>query len=125
MKSKLFIDSDVVIDFFINRKPHVEKATKIFDLNEKNKITLFISALSINNIYYITRKYLGHRSTIEVVEELIDMFEIVGTNKQDIVQALNNNFSDFEDSIQYSTALKVNDLQNRSVNLPIKAFNIC
>ena len=30
--------------------------------------------------------------------------------KQDTFESLNNNFSDFEDSIQYSTALKVDNL---------------
>lgn len=110
MVYKLFLDSDIVIDFFSDRKPFANSSSKLFDLNEKGIIKLYLSAVSINNIYYILRKFLGHSKTIDVIETLVDITEIIGTNKQDIVQALQNNFSDFEDSIQYSTALQVEDL---------------
>ena len=33
------------------------------------------------------------------------MTEIVGTTKKEIIQALKNNFTDYEDSVQYSSAL--------------------
>ncbi len=107
MVSKLFIDSDVVIDFFMDREPFANPASEIFDLNEKGKLRLYLSAVSINNIYYIVRKYLGHKKTIEIVEELTEMTEIVGTTRKEIVQALKNNFKDYEDSVQYSTALTI------------------
>lgn len=38
------------------------------------------------------------------------MTEIVGTTKKDIIQALRNNFTDYEDSIQYSSALTIKGL---------------
>lgn len=111
MVSKLFIDSDVVIDFFTDREPHANPASELFDLNEKGKIKLYLSAVSINNIYYIVRKYLGHKKTLEVVEELADMTEIIGTTKKEIVQALKNNFKDYEDSVQYSSALTIKGIE--------------
>lgn len=39
------------------------------------------------------------------------MTEIVGTTKKEILQALKNDFKDFEDSIQYSCALTINGLE--------------
>jgi predicted nucleic acid-binding protein len=111
MANKIFIDSDVVIDFFTDREPHANPASEIFELNEKGEIELYLSAMSISNIYYIVRKYLGHKKTLEVVEELTDMTEVIGTTKKEIIQALKNNFKDFEDSIQYSSALTVNGLE--------------
>lgn len=56
------------------------------------------------------RRFLGHKKTIEVVELLTEITEIIGTTKEEILQALKNNFSDFEDSIQYSTPLKIKNL---------------
>jgi hypothetical protein len=44
------------------------------------------------------------------VGTLTDMTEIVGTTKGEIIQALKNEFKDFEDSIQYSSALTIKDL---------------
>jgi predicted nucleic acid-binding protein len=111
MASKLFIDSDVVIDFFTDREPHVNPASELFDLNEKGEVKLYLSAVSINNIYYIVRRYLGHKKTLEVIEELADMTAIIGTTKQEIIQALNNDFKDFEDSVQYSSALTIKKIE--------------
>ena len=111
MASKLFIDSDVIIDFFTDREPHVNPASELFDLSEKGKVKLHVSAVSINNIYYIVRKYLGHKKTLEVVEELADMAEIIGTTKKEIIQALKNNFKDSEDSVQYSSAMTIEGIE--------------
>ena len=94
----LFVDSDVIIDFFTDRKPHVNPASELFDLNEKSTVKLYASAVSISNIYYIIRRYLGHKKSLEVIEELTNILEIIGTSKLEIVQALKNDFKDFEDS---------------------------
>lgn len=110
MEYKLFVDSDVVIDFFTDREPHVNPASELFELNEQGILKIYISAVSINNIYYIVRRFLGHNKTIEVVELLTEMTEIIGTTKSEIVQALRNEFSDYEDSVQYSSALTVQGL---------------
>lgn len=110
MEYKLFIDSDVVIDFFTDREPHANPASELFELNEKGIVKLYLSAISINNIYYIVRKFLGHQKTLEVIEALTEMTEIIGTTKSEIIQALKNDFSDYEDSIQYSSALTIKDL---------------
>ena len=110
MEYKLFVDSDVVIDFFTDREPHVNPASELFEQNEQGILKIYISAVSINNIYYIVRRFLGHNKTIEVVELLTEMTEIIGTTKSEIVQALRNEFSDYEDSVQYSSALTVQGL---------------
>lgn len=110
MAFKLFIDSDVVIDFFTDREPHANPASELFELNEKGHVVLYLSAVCINNIYYIVRKFLGHKKTLEVVETLTEMTEIVGTTKKEVIQALKNDFKDFEDSIQYSSALTIKGL---------------
>jgi predicted nucleic acid-binding protein len=110
MAFKLFIDSDVVIDFFTDREPHVNPASELFDLREKGKVILFLSALSINNVYYIVRKFLGYKKALEVIETLTEMTEIVGTSKKEVIQALKNDFKEFEDSVQYSSALTISGL---------------
>ncbi len=50
MAARIFLDSDVVIDFFTDREPFANPASEIFDLNERGQLQLFISAVSINNI---------------------------------------------------------------------------
>ena len=107
---KLFLDSDVVIDFFTDRAPFSSSASELFELNEQGVVTLFLSAVSINNIYYIVRKFLGHKKSIEVITLLTEITEVIGTTKKEIVQALKNEFDDFEDSIQFSYALTIENV---------------
>jgi predicted nucleic acid-binding protein len=105
-----FLDSDVVIDFFTDRAPFSSSASELFELNEQGVVTLFLSAVSINNIYYIVRKFLGHKKAIEVITLLTEITEVIGTTKKEIVQALKNEFDDFEDSIQFSSALTIENV---------------
>ncbi|WP_162344277.1 type II toxin-antitoxin system VapC family toxin [Cyclobacterium salsum] len=111
MAARIFLDSDVVIDFFTDREPFANPASEIFDLSERGQLQLFISAVSINNIYYIVRKYLDHKRAILIIEELTAMIQIAGTTRNEIIQALKNNFKDFEDSVQYSTALSIEGIE--------------
>jgi len=111
MVSKIFVDSDVIIDFFTDREPFANPASKIFELNELGVIQIYISAVSINNIYYIVRKFIGHRETIRIVEELVEITEVIGTTRKEIIQALKNDFRDYEDSVQYSSALNIKGLE--------------
>ena len=111
MASKVFVDSDVIIDFFIDREPFSNPASKIFEFNELGVIDVYVSAISINNIYYIIRKYLGHKAALRIIEELVEITELVRTSKREILQALKNDFKDFEDSIQYSSALTIKGIE--------------
>lgn len=90
MIAKIFVDSDVVIDFFADREPFVNPASELFELNEQGKLQIYISALSINNVYYILKKYLNSIQAIEVIEELTKITEIVGVTTTEIIQALKN-----------------------------------
>jgi len=63
-------------------------------LNERGVVRLYLSAVSINNIYYIVRRFLGHNKAIKVIEELTGLTETIGTTKKEIVRALKNNFKD-------------------------------
>ena len=111
MASKLFIDSDVVIDFFTDREPFANPASELFNLSAQGELQLYLSAISINNIYYIVRKFLGHKRAINVIEELIEMTNVTGTTRAEILQALKNDFKDFEDSVQYATALTISGIE--------------
>ncbi len=47
MVFKLFIHSDVVIDFFTDREPHANPASELFELNERGLIVLYLPAIYI------------------------------------------------------------------------------
>ncbi len=98
------LDTNVVIDFLTDRRPFSILAAQLFDYSEKGKIKLYITAVSYNNTYYIIKKLTSHKETIKILKELESLAETVDTTKGAIKQALDSEFKDFEDAIQYYTA---------------------
>lgn len=103
----VFIDTNVIIDFLAEREPFAMDAAKLFEYANQNKLKIFISAVSYNNIYYILHQSLKHAATIKLLAELSDMIEIADVTDDVIRQSLKSDFNDFEDAIQYYSALKI------------------
>jgi predicted nucleic acid-binding protein len=106
MKS-IFLDTNVVIDFLADRRPFSIDAAKLFDLGLEGKTTIYISAVSYNNIYYILRQSLTNNVTIKLLEELAEMSAIVDVTDDVIRKSLKADFKDYEDAIQYFCALSI------------------
>lgn len=101
----LFIDTDVIIDFLIDRKPHSREAAIIFTLIEQKKLKGYASSLTFSNLYYVLRKLESHKKVKSKLESLSYIIKILKVEEQTIIDALASDFPDFEDSIQYFSAL--------------------
>jgi len=106
MKS-IFLDTNVLIDFFADRKPFSIDAARLFDYSLKKKITIYISAVSYNNIYYIIRQSLSHAETIKMLTEISEWTNVIDLTKEIINKSLTSEFKDFEDAIQYHCAKSI------------------
>jgi predicted nucleic acid-binding protein len=97
---KVFIDTDVIIDFLADRKPFSESAAILFNRIEKKEIEGFTSSQSISNLYDILRKYDSQRNVIQALSDLISLIGILPVGHEVIQKALQSDFTDFEDGIQ-------------------------
>jgi predicted nucleic acid-binding protein len=109
--NKIFIDTDVILDFFFDRKPFSDDATKLFILCEKKIVTGFVTPVILSNVYYLLRKTAKHEKVIEKLKMLINLIEIATINKATILEALNSEFKDFEDALQNYSAQHDKDIQ--------------
>ena len=100
----LFIDTDVIIDFLIDRKPHSREAAIIFTLIEQKKIKGYASSLTFSNLYYVLRKVESHNKVIDKLDSISKLLTILKVDQQTIKDAIASGFQDFEDSIQYNCA---------------------
>jgi len=100
-----FIDTDVIIDFLSDRKPHSREAAIIFTLIEQKKIKGYASSLTFSNLYYVLRKIESHNKVKSKLESLSQIVGILKVEERTIKEALGSDFPDFEDSIQYFSAL--------------------
>jgi len=103
---KVFIDTNVLIDVLAKREPFYADSARLWTLAEQGRITAFISAISFNNIYYIVRKLRSRRTADRMMVLLRDTFSTMGVDKQILDQAIDAGFKDFEDAIQYFSALR-------------------
>ncbi len=102
----VFIDTDVIVDFLTDREPFSIESAKIFSLIDQKKIKGCVSSLSFSNLYYVLRKFGTHKKVINSLQELSEMVDIFKVDSDIIKSALTSDFKDFEDSIQYFTALE-------------------
>ena len=103
--SKIFIDTDVILDFMMAREPFALDAARIFSLSEKKEISICTTGLVFSNTYYILRKLGTHKKVIEKLSQLARLIDIIGLPKAAVVQALGSEFSDFEGALQHYAAL--------------------
>ena len=100
----IFIDTDVIIDFLIDREPHSREAAIIFTLVEQKKLKGFVSSLTFSNLYYVLRKIESHNKVIAKLDSISRLLTILKVDQQTIKYAISSGFTDFEDGIQYYCA---------------------
>lgn len=114
----IFIDTDVIIDFLIDREPHSREAAIIFTLIEQKKLKGYVSSLTFSNLYYVLRKIESHNKVIAKLDSISRLLTILKVDQQIIKLAIESGFPDFEDSIQYNCALdykKIDVLITRNI----------
>lgn len=101
---RLLLDTNIILDIALKREPHFELSSKIFELIDKKCIIVYITASTVTDIYYISRKEKGNEIAIEFISNLIEIVDVIGVDKSTIVKALKSNLKDFEDAVQVSAA---------------------
>ena len=102
---KLFIDSDIILDLLAQREPHFEYAAKLFTLIDQQKVEAYTAPLIFANLHYILRKLTSSASALKSLRKLKTLINVLAIDDRIIGQALNSEFNDFEDAIQYFTAV--------------------
>lgn len=106
MKRKVFVDTDIIYDLLAKRDPFYLAAARLFTLADEGKIETFISALSLPNIHYLLSKEKSEEEAKQILRKFKVLVHITPLDAKIIDLALNSEFSDFEDAIQYFSALQ-------------------
>ena len=107
---KILIDTDVILDFFFDRKPFSENSAIILNMCERKHIQGFVTPVIISNSYYLLRRNAQHDKVIDKLKQLLSITDVLNMNKQIIVNALNSDFKDFEDALQNFAAVSNGDI---------------
>jgi len=105
----ILIDTNVILDYLISRKPFVDIANDVLDLCFQQKCSGYIAMHSITNIFYILRKQFSVSERKKLLIDLCEFIEVAGIQKEQVIDALTNeDFDDFEDCLQVECAKMVN-----------------
>lgn len=107
---KVFIDTNVILDYLLDRSPYSMDAAKILTLAGKGKIRAFISTLTIANCYYLMRKFSSNEKVIRDLERLCDFVGLLDLKKSSTFAAFKFGFNDFEDALQNETVSSESNL---------------
>jgi predicted nucleic acid-binding protein len=104
----VFLDTNIILDFLGERANFYEPAARILTLADKKKIKIYTSPSSISNTYYILSKYENTKAALEKIRLFRLLCFISIMDEEVIDKAINANFKDFEDAMQYFSALATN-----------------
>ena len=102
----LFLDTNIILDLLAFRMPFYTEAAKLFSLADKKKIRLSISALCLADVHYILLKQNPDLEVRYILRKFKVLVNVLPLDDKISDLALNSEFRDFEDAIQYYTAIE-------------------
>ena len=101
---KLFLDTNIVIDLLDKREPFCYDAVRLFTMAYNKKMQLLVSPMT-----YATASFLLRKHGTEEVRRLLNNFRLLSrvttANERTVDESLVSQFADFEDALQYYSAL--------------------
>jgi predicted nucleic acid-binding protein len=105
MKKRLFLDTNVILDLLGERDPFYDSIAKLATLADKELLTMVVSPISFATLNYFITKF----ETAQIAQEKLRKFKIIceicKLDEHIIEKGLNSSFTDFEDALQYFSAV--------------------
>lgn len=103
---KIFLDTNIGIDLLTNRLPWSVPAAEIMSLANGSKVLTFCSSLSLATInYYMLKEKISREQIVAKLENFISLCFPIAVDINVAKSALKSSFKDFEDAMQYYSAI--------------------
>ncbi|WP_456377838.1 type II toxin-antitoxin system VapC family toxin [Lutibacter sp.] len=103
---RLLVDTNIVIDLLAKRNDFFLEAQELFTLADRKELKLFVSSLTFANTYYILSQKLKVKEARKILRKFKVLVEVLPMDDKIIDLSLDSDFKDFEDAIQYYTAIE-------------------
>lgn len=100
----VFVDTNVIIDFYQRREPFFFPAATILDLAQSCHFEVSISSATILNSFYILRKSYDKAELYTKMRGLMSFVKVIDLDNMLIRQAIIDEWPDFEDCVQFCSA---------------------
>ena len=129
---RILVDTNIVLDFLLEREPFRQDAELLFEAIASGRITAYVTATTLTNIFYIARRLTQSIDRArQLVAITLAVMEVCPVDRATLEIALTLSLSDFEDAVQLACAIAQNleaivtrDLQDFSNStLPVLSVN--
>ncbi|MBM3170962.1 MAG: PIN domain-containing protein [Bacteroidetes bacterium] len=105
--TKVFLDTNILVDLIADRKPFSKHAIEIFKSAEEHKTQLYSSSHSISTTHYLLKKFVEEKELRDILFNLFDFIEVVPVNLDILKKGLRSSHKDFEDAVQILCASSI------------------
>ena len=102
--NKILVDSNVVLDVLLDRKPHSLASSAVWAAVETKSVEGVLPAHAFTAIHYLIRKELGSSKALRMIASILQVFGVAPVDHEVIRHALQLNSPDFEDAVSAASA---------------------
>ena len=104
---RVLLDTNIILDFFLEREPFYEQASLIFEAIADERLNGYVSASSVTDIFYLCRRQTqSFEKAREIIITLLKLCDVCPVARSALDAALNSGMKDFEDAVQVACAEK-------------------
>lgn len=102
---KVLLDTNIILDFLLEREPFLKDADDLFQAIASDRVEGYVTATTVTDIFYIVRKQTKSLERArEAVATTLAALEVCLVNRSILEAALASNLRDFEDAVQLACA---------------------
>ncbi len=101
---RVLLDTNILLDVLLDRQPWVVDSSAVWRAHDEGRITGYVTACAINDVFYIARRLVDQKTAHLAVDICLDAFQICVVDRHVLEQAQVLPGSDFEDSVQIACA---------------------
>ena len=99
------LDTNVILDVLLDRLPWSTDAAALWQAKLDGRFVACITATSLTDIFYITRRYAGREKAWQAVHTSLDQLSVIPVGIDELRLATTLNGNDFEDNLQIACAI--------------------
>ncbi len=103
---KYLLDTNVLLDLFLDRLPWAADMAAIWDAHCQGQIRAFVAAFALPTIFYVVRKQAGLPKALTVINGCLSTLDIAPVDRATLLAAQGFAGPDFEDDLQIACAVQ-------------------
>ncbi|MBX6333013.1 MAG: PIN domain-containing protein [Gemmatimonadaceae bacterium] len=106
-QTKLLIDTNVILDVVLARRPWAEDAALLFDVVARERARGYVASHAVTTVHYIVERERDRSTAATAVSDLLAVLDVVPLESADFQRALALRLRDYEDAVQVAAALRI------------------